>query len=456
MGALRSPHKTQNLFENSAVSFKVALDMKILDFKSATFWSDMAEACTPAAAAANISEIVGGIVDAVRARKDAALLEFTEKFDGAKLNAASMRVSQAEIKAAAKAVPAADKLAIKRAIECVEFFNKNTKPKAWRKKNPQGAIIGETFYPIERVGLYIPGGQVPLVSTVVMTATLAKIAGCPQICVCTPPSKDGSINAHLLCALSLLKITEIYKAGGAQSIAAMALGTNTIPAADKIFGPGNAFVIEAKRRLFGEVGIDLLPGPSEVLIIADASANASYIAADLLSQAEHGSGKEKIYFVTTSAPLVKKVQAEIEKQSATLARAEKLKKIIAEGCYVVIAPTLDAAAKTANYVAPEHMELHLPLAKAEALAKKITTAGAVLIGEDTPTVLGDFTAGPSHTLPTGRTGRFSSGLQVADFMRRSSYVKYSKQSCKKALPVVEAFARMESLDAHGRSLSIRK
>ena len=300
------------------------------------------------------------------------------------------------------------------------------------------------------MGIYIPGGSAPLVSTVVMTVTIAKIAGCPEICVCTPPSKDGSVNPYILCVLDMLGVAEIYKVGGAQAIAAMGVGTKTIKAVDKLYGPGNAFVIEAKRRLFGEVGCDLLPGPSEVLIVADASANPRYIAADLLSQAEHGSGKEKIFFVTTSKKLVASVRKEIDKLALKLSRAEKLKKIIADGCYVAIVPNLAAAAEVANYVAPEHMELQV--AEPEKLVSKIKTAGAILVGENTPTVLGDFTAGPSHTLPTGRTGRFSGGLQLIDFMRRSSYVKYDRKSLAKAENVVVAFGKMETLDAHYTSL----
>jgi len=228
------------------------------------------------------------------------------------------------------------------------------------------------------------------------------------------------------------------------------VGTETVKPVEKLYGPGNAFVIEAKRQLFGEVGCDLLPGPSEVLVLADSSANPRYIAADLLSQAEHGSGKEKIFLVCTSLKIVDKVKEQIEKLSKTLSRAEKLKKIIAEGCYVAVVPNLAAAAGTANFISPEHMELHV--SNPDSLVPRLKTAGAILVGENTPTVLGDFTAGPSHTLPTGRTGRFSGGLQLIDFMRRSSYVKYDKKSLAKAKKTVVAFGKMESLDAHYSSL----
>lgn len=424
--------------------------MKVLNYKDKNFWKDIGDACRPAAKSDEIPAIVSGVIKSIRERGDAALEELTLKFDGASVKTKDLRVSDKEIKRAEKNVPASDKKMMRQAIACVKEYHLHTKPKNWRARNPHGAVVGENFYPIRRVGIYIPGGNAPLVSTVVMTATLAKIAGCPEICVCTPPRKDGTVNDYILCVLSMLGIKEIYKAGGAQAIAAMGVGTETIPAVEKLYGPGNAFVIEAKRQLFGEVGCDLLPGPSEVLIVADSSANPRYIAADLLSQAEHGSGKEKIFLVSTSAKLVESVRGKISELAPTLSRAEKLLKIISDGCYVAVVPNIKAAIETANYIAPEHMELHVK--DAAKLALKITTAGAILVGEDTPTVLGDFTAGPSHTLPTGRTGRFSGGLQLVDFMRRSSFVKYDKKSLAKAKDVVEAFSAMETLDAHGNSL----
>ncbi|MBR4597537.1 MAG: histidinol dehydrogenase [Opitutales bacterium] len=430
--------------------------MKILDFNSKNFWQSLSKAATPVMSLKDVSEIVAKVLQDVKERGDSALIEYTKKFDRANLTPKTLRVCEDEIKAAAKAVPAADKKEIKNAIACVKFFHKRTMPKNWRAKNPHGATVGENFYPIRRVGLYIPGGQVPLVSTVVMTATLAKLAGCPEICVCTPPSPEGKINSHLLTALSLSGVSEIYKAGGAQAIAAMGYGTKTIKKVDKLFGPGNAFVMEAKRRLFGEAGVDLLPGPSEVMIIADKTASARSVAADLLSQAEHGSGKEKIYLATTSKELVEEIPAELKRQSAPLTHADKLSKIIENGCFVVLVPDLDAAAEVANFIAPEHLELQVEARKVGHLTKAICTAGAILQTELTPTVLGDFTAGPSHTLPTGRTGRFSSGLQLIDFMRRSSVVKYDAKSIKKARKTVAAFAKMESLDAHGNSLFIRE
>lgn len=422
--------------------------MKILEYKSATFAEELKKACESASLPQEAKDAVASVIADVRANGDRAVLAYTKKFDGVELK--SLKVSEEEMKAAAKIVSAADKRAMREAIASVKAYHLHTKPKNWRARNPQGAKIGENFYPIRRVGLYIPGGSAPLVSTVVMTATLAKIAGCPEICVCTPPAKDGSVNPHILCVLGILGVKEIYKIGGAQAIAAMGVGTESVAPVEKLFGPGNAYVIEAKRQLFGSVGVDLLPGPSEVLIVADAKANPRYIAADLLSQAEHGSGKEKIFLVCTSKKVVEAARKQIEILSASLSRAEKLKKIIADGCYVALVPNLAAAVEVANYVAPEHMELQVE--QPEKLVPQITTAGAILVGEYTPTVLGDFTAGPSHTLPTGRTGRFSGGLQLVDFMRRSSYVEYDKKSIARAKDVVVAFGRMESLDAHYSSL----
>ena len=288
-----------------------------------------------------------------------------------------------------------------------------------------------------------------------MTAVLAKLVKCPEIAVFSPPDADGNVAPGMLAALSIIGIDEVYKVGGIQAIGAMAYGTKTIPAVDKIYGPGNAYVMEAKRQVLGTVGIDLLPGPSELMIIADAGANPRHVAADLLAQAEHGSGKEIIYFATTSQSLLGKIEKAIAKQLPSLRHADKCAKILNGRCLAVTCKTLAQAVKVANYIAPEHLELQVAASSIEPLSQQITTAGAILQGYMTPTVLGDFTAGPSHTLPTGRAGRFCSGLQATDFMRRSSTVRYDAKSLAKASPVVETFARLEQLDAHGKSLTIR-
>ena len=328
-------------------------------------------------------------------------------------------------------------------------------PQNWKSKNSQGGVVGERFYPIQRVGLYIPGGNVPLISTVVMTAVLARLVKCPEICVCTPPKADGSMDPGMLAALSMVGVEEVYKVGGAQAIGAMAYGTKTISAVDKIFGPGNAYVMEAKRQVLGTVGIDLLPGPSEVMVIADAGAKPGHVAADLLAQAEHGSGKEIVYFATTSKALLDKVEQSIAEQLPECLHTESCNKVLKSRFLTVLCKNLEQAAQIANYLAPEHLELQVADKSIDSLTKKITTAGAILQGYMTPTVLGDFTAGPSHTLPTGRAGRFYSGLQATDFMRRSSIVRYNAQGLAQAAPVVETFARLEKLEAHGRSLKIR-
>ena len=430
--------------------------MQQLEFSDSPKFSNALKSfCQNAVVSGDVSAVVTSVLADVKARGDKAVLEYTEKFDGAKLGAKAMRVDPAELKAAVKSLSADDRKAIRESIAMVKDFHKKTLPKNWKAKNAQGGVVGERFYPIQRVGLYVPGGNVPLVSTVIMTAVLAKLVKNPEICVCTPPQKDGNIAPGMLAALSLVGIDEVYKVGGVQAIGAMAYGTATVPAVDKIFGPGNAFVMEAKRQVLGTVGIDLLPGPSEVMIIADAGANANHVAADLLAQAEHGSGKEIIYLASTSKALIAKIEKSIAKQLPQCTHAAKCEKVLKTRFLAVTCKNLDQAAEVSNYIAPEHLELQIADKSIDALTKKITTAGAILQGYMTPTVLGDFTAGPSHTLPTGRAGRFFSGLQATDFIRRSSILRYDAKSLAKAAPVVETFARLEQLDAHGRSLTIR-
>ena len=430
--------------------------MQTLQFSdSPKFFNALRTFCAHATVTGDVSEVVTSVLADVKARGDKAVLEYTEKFDGAKLRANAVRVKPAAMKAAMKSLTVADRRAIRESIALVKEFHKKTLPKAWKAKNAQGGTIGERFYPIQRVGLYVPGGNVPLVSTVIKTAVLAKLVKNPEICVCTPPAADGSIAPGMLAALSMVGIDEVYKVGGVQAVGAMAYGTATIPAVDKIFGPGNAFVMEAKRQVLGTVGIDLLPGPSEVMVIADAGANAHHVAADLIAQAEHGSGKEIIYLATTSKALLAKIEKSMAKQLPERSHAKKCEKVLQDRFLAVVCKNLDQAAQVSNYIAPEHLELQITDKSIEAVTKKIRTAGAILQGYMTPTVLGDFTAGPSHTLPTARAGRFFSGLQATDFIRRSSIVRYDAKSLAKAAPVVETFARLEQLDGHGRSLTIR-
>jgi histidinol dehydrogenase len=429
--------------------------MRTLHHGSKSFAEELAAFCRGALVSKEISDSVAAILADVHVRGDEAVAYYAAKFDGAKLRAREFRLNPNDLAAAAKRLPAASMRALTAAHENIVAFHRRGRPEAWTAKNKHGATVGEKFDPIRRVGLYVPGGEVPLVSTVLMTVTLAKIAGCPEVVVCTPSNASGKVADGVLAALHLLGVEEVYRIGGVQAIGAMAFGTTTIAPVDKIYGPGNAYVCEAKRQVFGVVGIDSLPGPSEVMIIADETANPSFVAADLLAQAEHGSGREKIYLVGTSSEILSAVTTEIRTQLQLITRTEKTQRVLHEGFLAIEVGTLAQAVAVANYVAPEHLELIVAEPAAKKLTAAITTAGAIMVGNYTPTALGDFTAGPSHVLPTGRAGRFFGGLRVADFLRRTSIIQYNRHSVKKAEPIVAAFAEMEKLDAHGRSVRIR-
>jgi len=326
--------------------------------------------------------------------------------------------------------------------------------KNWQMKNSHGASVGEKFDPFQRVGVYIPGGTAPLVSTALMTVTLAKAAGCPEIVACTPCGRDGSINSALLFAARAAGATEIYRVGGAQAIAAMAYGTKTIRRVQKIFGPGNAYVVTAKRLLVGYVAIDLLPGPSELLVLADETANPRFIAADMLAQAEHGSGHERVWLVTTSDKILKAVEKEIARQLPKLARREFIQRALQNNSWLIQMASVADAVALANRLAPEHCEVMTR--NPRKVSENILTAGAIFLGVWSPTVLGDYVAGPSHTLPTGGAGASFAGLTVDQFQRRTSVVEYNRAALKKALPTVKKFAELEGLGAHGKSAEIRK
>jgi histidinol dehydrogenase len=429
--------------------------MRTLHHSSKTFADELAAFCRGSVVPKEISDSVAAILADVRNRGDEAVSYYAAKFDSAKLRARDFPVKVTDLAAAAKRLPAAELRALKAARDNIVDFNSRGLAQDWTAKNKHGALVGEKFDPIRRVGLYVPGGQVPLVSTVLMTVTLAQIARCPEIAVFTPSNADGKVADGMLAALHLSGVTEVYRFGGVQAIGAMAYGTTTIRPVDKVFGPGNAYVCEAKRQVFGTVGVDSLPGPSEVMIIADDTADVSFAASDLLAQAEHGSGREKIYLLATSAEIINAITVELRNQLQLITRSEKTQRVLTDGFLAIEVKNLDHAAEIANYVAPEHLELLVNDAAAKKLTTAITTAGAIMVGNYTPTALGDFTAGPSHVLPTGRAGRFFSGLRVADFQRRTSIVRYDKASVKKGEPIVAAFAAMEKLDAHGRSVRIR-
>ena len=402
---------------------------------------------------AGIEARTRAIVEDVRARGDAALLELTARFDGAELTAEQLPVSAAELLAASLKADPALRRAVAAAAKNIEQFSRRSLRKGWSARNSHGARVGEKFDAFERVGIYIPGGTAPLVSTALMTIGLARVAGCREIVVGTPCGADGSINPALLFAARTAGATEIYRMGGAQAIAALACGTATIRRVQKVFGPGNAYVVAAKRLLFGQVAVDLLPGPSEVLVLADDSAPAAFAAADLLAQAEHGSGHERVWLVTTSEKVLQAVAAEMERQLPTLARREHIQRALDANGWLIQVKNLAEAVKLTNRLAPEHCEVMTR--NAAAVGAKITTAGAIFLGPYSPTVLGDYVAGPSHTLPTGGAGVSFAGLTVDQFQRRTSVVEYDRTALAKALPAVQTFAAVEGLDAHGRSAATR-
>ena len=426
--------------------------MADLAFRSRTFWEKLGAFCETAQVPQSITDSVASILAEVKAKGDLGVAHSLERIDGVTLTPEQFRISEKEMSAAVKRLPAEDLKAIKEAVASVTEFHRHALPQSWTAKNAHGATIGERFYPLQRVGLYIPTN---LVSTVVMTACLAKLAGVPEIVAFTPCDKSGGVNDGCLAAMKLSGVTEAYRFGGVMAVGAMAYGTSTIAPVLKVFGPGNAYTVEAKRQVYGTIGVDLLPGPSEVLVIVDETADAKFVASDLLAQAEHGSGREKIYLVSLSAQKTKEIRAELRAQMKDLPRASAVQAVLKDGFLSVLVDSYEQAVEVANYVAPEHMELEVDPKRFNFLIKNITTAGAIMQGGFSATALGDFVAGPSHELPTGRSGRCCSGLQISDFMRRSSLVRYTKGALKKAAPTVAAFARMEGLAAHGRSVSIR-
>jgi len=429
--------------------------MKIIRQSDANFAAKLREVTAPSSLFdPEIEQRTRAILDDVRLRGDAALVEFTERFDGAKLAPGRLAASQAELFNASLGADEPLRQAVVEAEKNIAAFAKKSLRRNWQTKNSHGAKVGEKFDPFQRVGVYIPGGKAPLVSTALMTITLAKAAGCPEIVACTPCGRDGSINPALLFATRTAGATEIYRVGGAQAIAALAYGTKTIRRVQKIFGPGNAYVVTAKRLLVGYVAIDLLPGPSELLVLADETANARFIAADLLAQAEHGSGHERVWLVTTSDKILRATEREIAKQLPKLARREWIQRVLKNNGRLIQVRSLAEGVALANRLAPEHCEVMTR--NPRAVSEGILTAGAIFLGIWSPTVLGDYVAGPSHTLPTGGAGASFAGLTVDQFQRRTSVVEYSRTSLRKALPAVKKFAEMEGLGAHGKSAETRK
>jgi histidinol dehydrogenase len=396
---------------------------------------------------ATVEEILGAVAN----EGDEALLRYTKKFGGPDIAPYQIPVTPLEISEACNALPAETRKAIDAARSNVRAFAKRSLRKSWFMKNRQGAITGERFDPFQRVGIYIPGGTAPLVSTAVMTCTLAEAAGVSEIIAVTPAGPDGKVHPALLAALSRCGATEIYRVGGAQAIAALAHGTKTILPVKKIFGPGNSYVFEAKRQVFGKVAIDLLPGPSEVLVIADKTAKPDWVAADLLAQAEHGHGSQAI-LVTDSEKILTGVEKAVEKQTKLSKRPAELAKAL-KNTKLVLVEDMEDAIRIANEYASEHVAIATE-APGE-IALQLRTSGAIFLGGLSPVVGGDFLAGPSHELPTGGAGRSFAGLTADQFQRRTSVVMFDEASLRASLPHIETFSAIEGLDAHGRSASIR-
>lgn len=426
--------------------------MKILSHKDSGYETFVKRMQRRAIPGTDTRELVAEIIGEVARKGDAALIRLTKRFDGASLTAKSLFVTEGEFAAADAAVTDATRNAVKASLANIAAFAKRSLRKDWSRRNAQGAQVGERFVPFDRVGVYVPGGKAPLVSTALMTAGFARAAGVPEILAATPCGPDGTVNQALLYALRAAGATEVLKAGGAQAIAAMALGTKSVSPVNRVFGPGNRFVVEAKRQLVGAVSIDLLPGPSEILIVADATGNPEYIAADLLAQAEHG-GDSVIGFLTPDKELLNRVAGAVERQVETLSRRKIICDVLRKGTFLLHVRDLSEAIRLVNAFAPEH--LSLVVTHEERWLAEVRTAGAIYLGGDSAVAVGDFLAGPSHTLPTGGAGRSFSGLRADQFQRRTSIVRLDKRSLGKSLAVVEEFARIEGLDAHGRSTAIR-
>ena len=390
----------------------------------------------------------------IRAKGDSAVAGYVAKFEGAKLSPTRFRVSDAELQEAEGKVPAAIRRAVADAHRRVLKFSKASLRKDWRMKTPRGGSAGEFFSPMDRVGVYVPGGTAPLASTSIMTVTLAKAAGVREIVACTPAGKTGEVNPVLLYALKLAGATEIYRVGGIQAIGMMAFGTKTCRKVQKIAGPGNAFVTAAKRQVYGYVAIDQVAGPSEIAVLTDGSVDVRWIAADLLSQAEHGSGWEKSLCVCTSRELAESIRREVLEQTKTLSRRALVERVIdRDGILIVVAKDVAEGLEVVNAFAPEHFEI---MAKdALKVMKGVRSAGAVFAGAWTPESAGDFVAGPSHVLPTGGAANMFNGLTPDDFRRRHSFVAFTEGDLRETRSTIEAFAAVEGLDGHGRAATIR-
>jgi histidinol dehydrogenase len=402
----------------------------------------------------NVDRIVGDIVADVRKRGDVALLEYTKKFDRVDCDVAGLRLSEAERKAAAAKVPAAQRDALVFAAKRIEAFHRALLPQDVEFTDATGTRLGARYRPLDSVGVYVPGGTAAYPSSVLMNIVPAKVAGVKRV-VMVVPTPDGVLNPLVMLAAEIAGADEVWRVGGAQAVAALAYGTETMTPVDKITGPGNAYVAAAKRRVFGQVGIDLIAGPSEILVVADRQNDPAWIAADLLSQAEHDPSSQSV-LIADDKDFAEAVSRAVEAELKTLSRAEIARASWRDnGCIILVRDLLADSVSIVDRIAAEHVEIAMDAAPAEALAAKISHAGAIFIGRHTPEAIGDYVAGTNHVLPTSRAARFSGGLGVADFLKRTSIVACTPEALAQLGPAALALAEAEGLDAHGRSVSIR-
>lgn len=404
----------------------------------------------------DVEATVQAIMAEVAARGDEALASYTRRFDCPDFDAARQRVPQEALAAALRQAPQADLDILRRAADNIRAFHERQRQDSWMRTDPDGTILGQLVRPVDRAGLYVPGGrggETPLISSLLMNAIPAQVAGVPSIAVVSPPRRDGTVSPNILAAAALLGITEVHAVGSAWAIAALAYGTRTIAPVDVIAGPGNIFVTTAKRLLIGRVGIDMIAGPSEIAILADDTARPDYVAADMLSQAEHDALAASI-LVTTSESLAAAVLVELEKQLATLPRAELARASLEKWGAVVVSSDMDAALEVINLIAPEHLEVMTR--DPWALLGRIRHAGAIFLGPHSPEPVGDYFAGPNHVLPTLGTARFSSALSVETFCKKSSLIATSAAFTRGNADAIARLARLEGLEAHARSVEIRK
>jgi histidinol dehydrogenase len=425
---------------------------RIIESGSPAFRRFLESILRPAAGGERIDRDVAAIIKQVRRRGDRALMSFTARFDGVKLTGDRLRVAAGELEAARQRIPSADRRALELAARRIAEFHRRTLERSFRYRDRIGMTLGQTVRPLHRVGIYVPGGKGAYPSSLLMNAIPARVAGVKEIVMVSPPSPDGD-NPAVMAAAAIAGVDEFYRVGGAQAVAGLAYGTESIRAVDKIVGPGNAWVQAAKRMVYGTVDIDKMAGPSEVLVIADGTANPVWIAADLIAQAEHGSGDESAILLTPSRVLAEKVAVALDAALADLPRAAAVRRVLRGRSAIVVVKGLTEAFQVANRIAPEHLELEVE--NPHRWLGQVEAAGAVFLGAMSPAPLGDYLAGPNHVLPTGGSARFASPLGAYDFLKRTSIIEGSAAALARLGPAVARLARMEGFEGHARAIEIR-